>query len=182
VTPTATTVHTFGDFELDERLFELRRSGAIVKIEPKVFDVMRYLVNHAERVVAKDELLDALWPGEHVSDSVLPRCITVARKALGDDPNAQRMIQTVHGRGYRFVAEVRRPTGARTPAPAPAAVAMPERNAFVGRVEAMAVLRSALADAEGGRGRLLLLVGEPVSGTTPPGTQLPAAGRGGGGL
>ncbi len=69
---------------------------------------MRYLVTNAERVVSKDELLGALWPGEHVSESVLPRCITVARKALGDDPNAQRMIQTVHGRGYRFVGDVRR--------------------------------------------------------------------------
>jgi tetratricopeptide (TPR) repeat protein len=138
---------------------------------------MRYLVNHAERVVSKDELLGALWPGEHVSESVLPRCITVARKALGDDPNAQRMIQTVHGRGYRFVAEVRRPPGAATPPAAPSRAAPTERSAFVGRVEAMAVLRAALGDAERGRGRLLLLVGEPGIGKTRTAGELAAEAR-----
>ena len=51
-----------------------------MKIEPKVFDVVRYLIDHADRVVSKDELLGRLWPGEHVSESVLPRCITVARR------------------------------------------------------------------------------------------------------
>src|SRR6266478_4155732 len=59
-----------------------------------------------DRVVTKDELLEHLWPGEFVSESVLPRCITAARKALDDDAARQHVIQTVHSRGYRFVAVI----------------------------------------------------------------------------
>ncbi len=173
MSPTATTVHTFGEFELDERLYELRRGGVVVKIEPKVFDVVRYLVAHADRVVSKDELLGRLWPGEHVSESVVPRCITVARKMLGDDPNAQRMIQTVHGRGYRFVGALRGSAGARD-APAAGAVA---RGVFVGRAEAMTLLRSSRADAERGQARLLLLVGEPGIGKTRTAAELASEAR-----
>ena len=98
--------HHFADCELDRERFALRRAGAAVKVEPKVFDVLAYLLDHRERVVTKDELLAALWPDEAVSESVLPRCIAAARRAVGDDRAAQRVIQTVHGRGYRFVAEV----------------------------------------------------------------------------
>ena len=140
---------------------------------------MRYLVTNAERVVSKDELLGRLWPGEHVSESVLPRCITVARKALGDDPNAQRMIQTVHGRGYRFVGDVRRPDQAPGGADGDTAAGL-GRAVFVGRDEAMAVLRSALVDADHGRGRLLLLVGEPGIGKTRTAGELAAEARGAG--
>src|SRR5262249_39331574 len=99
--------HTFGDFELDETRYQLRRRhGERVKIEPKVLEVLAYLVNHRDRVVTKDELLGKLWHGEFVSEWVLPRCIAAARKALGDHDSGQRTIQTVHGRGYRFVASV----------------------------------------------------------------------------
>ncbi len=157
------TIHVFGAFELDEGLYELRQNGSVVRIEPKVFDVVAYLLRNASRVVSKDELLDRLWPGEHVSDSVLPRCITVARKALGDDPSAQRMIQTVHGRGYRFVAALR-PSGVE--APASASPAEEARPLFVGREAAMAALRAGFAEAASGHGRLLLLVGEPGIGKT----------------
>src|SRR6266403_5020504 len=99
-------IYRFGDFALDPDLFQLRRSTQLVKLEPKVFDVLRYLVERRDRVVTKDELLETLWPGEFVSESVLPRCITAARKALDDDAARQRVIQTVHSRGYRFVAPV----------------------------------------------------------------------------
>ena len=75
-------IYSFGEFELDQRLYELRSAGRPIKIEPKVFDVLAYLLAHGERVVSKDELLEALWPGEFVSESVLPRCITAARKAI----------------------------------------------------------------------------------------------------
>src|SRR5262249_41889282 len=130
---------------------------------------------------SKDELLGRLWPGEHVSDSVLPRCITLARKALGDDPNAQRMIQTVHGRGYRFVgAALRQADVVVTSSTTPARSV--EQGTFVGRAEAMAVLRAALADAERGNGRLLLLVGEPGIGKTRTAAELAAEARAGGAM
>ncbi len=57
-------IYRFGAFELDEGLYQLRREGEPVKLEPKVFDVLLTLVRHRDRVVSKDELLDRLWPGE----------------------------------------------------------------------------------------------------------------------
>lgn len=166
-------VYAFADLELDEALYALRRGGAVVKLEPKVFDVLAYLVRHRSRVVSKDELLAELWPREHVSDSVLPRCVTAARKAIGDSATAQRMITTVHGRGYRFVAPVELAAAAGAPIAGGAAASRaasadtaPTRDAFVGRRDAMGQLRRALGDALHGHGRLVLLAGEPGIGKT----------------
>src|SRR5215510_13346159 len=100
-------IHLFGDCELDEARFELRRRGELVKIEPKTFDVLAYLIRSPDRVVSKDELLDALWPGQTVSESVLPKCVAAARRAVGDTPARCSVIQTVHGRGYRFIAPLK---------------------------------------------------------------------------
>lgn len=167
----------FGDFELDQRLYQLRRNGEIVKIEPKIFDVLRYLVEHRDRVVTKDELLEKLWPGESVSESVLPRCITAARKAVGDDPAGHKIIQTVHGRGYRFVAAVAATADdVGAPTPGPGAGERPA-GVFVGREQAMAELREGLEDAFAGRGRLALLVGEPGIGKTRTAEELGALAR-----
>src|SRR5262247_27622 len=99
-------VHHFGDCELDRELYQLRRRGRPIRLEPKVFDVLLHLLEHRERVVTKAELLDALWPGEALSESVLPRAIAAARRAVGDTRAKARVIETVHGRGYRFVAAV----------------------------------------------------------------------------
>src|SRR5262247_3134380 len=100
-------VHHFGDCELDRELYQLRRRGRLVKLEPKVFDVLVHLLEHRDRVVTKAELLDALWPGEALSESVLPRAVAAARRAVGDTRSKARVIETVHGRGYRFVADLR---------------------------------------------------------------------------
>jgi len=99
-------VIAFDDLELDAALFELRRDGTKVPMEPQTFDVLAYLVAHRDRVVPKDELMDAVWGGRFVSESAVTSRIKAARRAVGDDGHAQRVIQTVHGRGYRFVAEV----------------------------------------------------------------------------
>jgi DNA-binding winged helix-turn-helix (wHTH) protein/tetratricopeptide (TPR) repeat protein/TolB-like protein len=96
----------FADFELDRRRFELRRGGSLIKLEPKVFDVLARLIANRDRVVSARELLEAIWPDEFVTPSALSRCIAAARKAVGDDGSEQRIIKTVHGRGYRFVADV----------------------------------------------------------------------------
>jgi DNA-binding winged helix-turn-helix (wHTH) protein len=163
----AASTYRFADCEIDERLYELRRGGAVVKLEPKVFDVLRYLVRHRERVVPKDELLAQLWPGEFVSESVLPRCITVARKAIGDDSTAQRLIKTMHGRGYRFVAPLHDDvSAARSAEAATASAAADPARIFVGRAEAMRDLEAALAAAFADDGRLVLVVGEPGIGKT----------------
>lgn len=96
----------FAQCELDLRLHQLRRGGTVVGVEPKVFDVLTYLLQHRDRMVSKDELLDKLWPGQVVSETALTRCITSMRKAVGDDRMRQEIIETHHGRGYRFVATV----------------------------------------------------------------------------
>ncbi len=96
----------FDDFELDDATFRLTSGGDVVAIEPQVFDVLVYLVKHRERVVPKEELLDNVWGDRFVSESALTSRIKSARRAVGDDGRAQRLIATVHGRGYQFVADV----------------------------------------------------------------------------
>jgi TolB-like protein/DNA-binding winged helix-turn-helix (wHTH) protein len=103
-------LYRFQDFELDERLYQLRRAGKVVEIEPKVFDVLTYLLHHHDRIVSKDELLERLWPGQVVSETALTRCIMAARRAVRDNGSKQKIIETQHGRGYRFVAAVREQT------------------------------------------------------------------------
>jgi DNA-binding winged helix-turn-helix (wHTH) protein/tetratricopeptide (TPR) repeat protein len=172
-------VHAFGECELDEELFQLRRRGKVVKIEPKVFNVLAYLLAHRQRVVSKDELLDAVWPGQVVSESVLPKCVATARRAVGDARARPKVIQTVHGRGYRFVAAVHPPAAAH--APEPAASAAPDQpvyqSPFVGRERAMERLRQGLDAAFSGHGRVVLLTGEPGIGKSRTAEEIVAVGR-----
>lgn len=90
-------------FELDVARRELRVGGRQVKIQPKVFKLLQYLVERPERAVSKHELMEELWPGLHVSETALTRCVMKARRAIGDKDTAASVIQTVHGHGYRFV-------------------------------------------------------------------------------
>ena len=96
----------FEDFVLDPERRELRRAGALVAVEPQVFDIVNYLVRHRERVVTKDELLDAVWNGRVVSESTLTSRINAARRAVGDSGDEQRLIRTVARKGLRFVGDV----------------------------------------------------------------------------
>ncbi|MEM8904759.1 MAG: winged helix-turn-helix domain-containing protein, partial [Actinomycetota bacterium] len=96
----------FGDCELDTDRAELRRGGELVDVQPLVLSVIELLVRHCDRVVPKEELLDELWGDRFVGESTLTTRIKFARRAVGDDGDTQAVIRTVHGRGYRFVAEV----------------------------------------------------------------------------
>src|SRR5919197_3464010 len=89
------------------RLYELRHACQPCPLEPQVFNVLRYLLEHRDRVVTKDELLEQLWPNRFISEVTLNHRVMAARKVIGDSGRAQRCIKTVHGRGYRFIAEVR---------------------------------------------------------------------------
>ncbi|HEX5615110.1 MAG TPA: alpha/beta fold hydrolase [Acidimicrobiia bacterium] len=100
------TTYVFEGYELDTRRHELRHEGALVAVEPQVFSVLAHLAAHADRVVDKEELLDAVWQTRFVSESALTSRIKAARRAIGDDGRAQQAIRTIHGRGYRFVAAV----------------------------------------------------------------------------
>lgn len=99
-------LYAFGEYELDTRLFELRQAGKPLKIEPQVFKVLAYLVQHHDRTVTREELLTQLWPEQFTTESVLSYCIMTARRAIGDSGREQRLIKTVHGRGFRFVAQI----------------------------------------------------------------------------
>ena len=113
---------TFEDCELDLGRYEVRRDGDVVAVEPQVFDVLVHLVRHRDRVVSKEELLDEVWGDRFVSESALTSRIKAARRAIGDDGTAQRVIRTVHGRGYRFVADALEVVGAEEPTTAPSAM------------------------------------------------------------
>jgi DNA-binding winged helix-turn-helix (wHTH) protein/pimeloyl-ACP methyl ester carboxylesterase len=96
----------FSNCEVDLRRFELRRGEEGVHVEPQVFAVLAYLLEHRDRVVTKTELLDAVWGDRYVSESTVSSRIKALRRAVGDDGRGQRIIATVHGVGYRFVAPI----------------------------------------------------------------------------
>jgi TolB-like protein/DNA-binding winged helix-turn-helix (wHTH) protein len=96
----------FADFEINVARQELRRVGAIVHIEPQVFDLLVHLIRNRDRIVSKDELIDVIWQGRIVSEATLSSRISAARRALGDSGNDQSFIRTLHKRGFRFVGDV----------------------------------------------------------------------------
>ncbi len=97
---------TFGDFRLDPERFQLTRCDEPVRMEPQVLSLLIHLVQNRGRMVTKDEIVAAVWHGQAVSDASISSRIRSARQAVGDDGARQAMIGTVHGRGFRFVAEV----------------------------------------------------------------------------
>jgi DNA-binding winged helix-turn-helix (wHTH) protein len=115
----------FGDCELDEGRYQLRRGGVPCHLEPQVFEVLAYLVRNRGRVVTKAELLDEIWGSRFVSESALTSRVKAARRAVGDSGREQRVIRTVHGRGYEFLAPVRflPPVQPQAGSPAPAGAA-----------------------------------------------------------
>ena len=110
------TIHRFGPCEIDEAQRALTAHGREIRVQPRVFDLLCYLVRHRSRVVSKDELLDVLWPGTVVVDNALQRAVSLARAALADAglPDA---VRTYPRHGYRFyLDDPRRVDGAATAA------------------------------------------------------------------
>ena len=97
----------FGEHLLDVDRQELRRGGEQIAVEPQVFDLLVYLVQNRDRVVSRDDLIDAVWGGRIVSDSAVTTRLNAARRAVGDNGAAQAVIRTVARKGVRFIAEVR---------------------------------------------------------------------------
>lgn len=114
----------FGDFRLDPERFELSCGAELVRLEPQVLALLCLLVRHHDRMVTKDEIVEKIWNGQSVSDASISSRIRSARQAVGDDGHHQTTIRTVHGRGFRFVAEVVETA----PAQAAKATAPPETN------------------------------------------------------
>src|SRR6059058_3171730 len=96
----------FGPFRLDAVDQCLWRGDARITLTPKVFAVLRHLIDHPGRLVTQEELLEAIWPETYVQPEILRKYILELRKVLGDDPKTPRFIETLPKRGYRFVADL----------------------------------------------------------------------------
>ncbi len=153
----------FGEFEIDPRIFEIRRAGEPLAIGPKAFDLLSYLVENRDRVVSKQELLSSVWEEEFVSEAALTNCMKTLRQALGDSGAGQEIIKTVRGRGYRFIAPIEARLGG---APPPQAETAGLRSRLVGRRAEVEQLGHAFDAVCRGRGSVTLLVGDAGIGKT----------------
>ena len=92
----------FDDFEIDEQSGDLRRGGVPVALQPLSLKLLLHLVRNRRRVVSRDELLDALWPGVTVGDAALSSAVRDLRRALGDSGTEPRIVQTLRKRGFLY--------------------------------------------------------------------------------
>ena len=115
----------FGAYALDLDRGELTRDGAPVRLEPQVYDLIRFLAQNPDRLISRDELVAEVWQGRFISDAAISTRMNAARKALGDDGTAQRVIRTMPRRGFRFVAQVETMPSPPAPAAAPPAEPLP---------------------------------------------------------
>src|SRR5690349_8750137 len=148
----------FEPFRLDTLNHCLWRAKERVPLTPKAFDVLRYLVEHAERLVTQDEILEALWPETYVNPEVIKQYIRGIRKALGDDPEKPAYIETFPRRGYQFIA----PVSDESAAPFPGS----DTKRIVGRKTALAELDVRLASALRGQRQAIFVTGEAGIGKT----------------
>jgi DNA-binding winged helix-turn-helix (wHTH) protein len=153
----------FEDFELDTQLFELRHGDQRIPMEPQVFEVLSLLVENRGRLVTKDELMEKVWGDKYISEAALGSRVMSARKAIGDSGREQRLIRTIHGRGYRFVGEVEESSPLTTPG---VAAPVPSSQLAVGRDRELAVLRESFNDARAGMRRTVFLSGDGGIGKT----------------
>jgi DNA-binding winged helix-turn-helix (wHTH) protein len=156
--------YRFGEFELDVAGFALLRGAQRLPIQPKVFDVLRHLVERRGELVTKAELLDAIWQDEDVNENVLAWSVSHIRRTLGQQ-GGRHPIETVSGRGYRFTAEVAEvDAGADRAA---AAVASDHAGSkLVGRAQVTSELEQRVRAAVAGRGSLSVITGEAGIGKT----------------
>ncbi len=148
----------FPPFEIDLAGERLMRGTETIRLRPKTFAVLRYLAEHPGRMVSRQELLSAVWPDVHVGDGLPKDSVLEIRRALGDDPRTPRFIETVHARGYRFVATVHRDGGAGQPAEPPPGI--------VGRDAELERLAISLDRAAGGARQVVFVSGEAGIGKT----------------
>lgn len=150
----------FPPFWLDPINERLWRGDELLPIKPKAFALLRYLAERPQRLLTKDVLLDALWHGTHVSDDVIKTHLKDIRQALGDTAKTPRFIETVHRRGYRFIAAVSaHPSRAEVSAES-------DPLPFVGRSAELTRLEGVLSRALSGSRRLVFVAGEPGIGKT----------------
>jgi adenylate cyclase len=101
-------IFTINECSVDTEVYEVRRHGSLVPVEPQVFDLLVHLLENTDRVVTKDEIIARIWNGRIVSEAALSSRIKAVRQAIGDDGASQACIRTIRRRGFRVVAEVTR--------------------------------------------------------------------------
>ena len=162
----------FGPFRLDRRDERLWRGQEVLPLHPKPFAVLCCLVSQAGRLVTKDALLETVWPKTAVSESALTVAIRHLRRVLGDRARTPQFIQTVHSRGYRFIAPVavaepsppRHQTAGTLRPPQP--VALAQSALFVGRESELAQVHEWFTTALRGTRQVGIIAGEPGIGKT----------------
>ncbi len=109
----------FNSFRLDPDRFDLSRDSVPVRVEPQVLALLIHLIRNRDRMVTKDEIAERVWKRRAVADASISSAIRAARAAVGDDGTTQIVIRTIHGRGFRFVADVVETRSAQVAAPDP---------------------------------------------------------------
>src|SRR5712691_13241322 len=99
--------YCFADCVLDTQLYTLARAGTTRLLRPKVFQVLQYLLAHRDQVVSREALCAQVWPAQFISETTLESCIKQVRQAIGDSGQAQQLIQTRRGYGYRLIGAER---------------------------------------------------------------------------
>jgi DNA-binding winged helix-turn-helix (wHTH) protein/tetratricopeptide (TPR) repeat protein len=151
----------FDVFRLDTVNHSLWRGEERLPIAPKAFDVLRYLVEHSDRLVTQDEILEALWPDTYVNPEVVKKYVLGIRKVLGDQSEKPAFVATFPRRGYQFIAAVRE--DAASPFADPKGI---EIKTIVGREGALAQLCDALKKALEGQRQIIFINGEAGIGKT----------------
>ena len=159
----------FPPFRLDPVNEQLWREHQLVPLPPKTFAVLRYLVEHAGRLVTREELLKAVWAETRVSDGILKVYIRDLRNVLGDDSQQPRFIETVPRRGHRFIGQVvssQHSVASSPPPPTQSSVLRPQHSVLVGREGELAKLHNLFEKALAGERQIVFVTGEPGIGKT----------------
>jgi DNA-binding winged helix-turn-helix (wHTH) protein len=145
----------FPPFRLDATNAQLWRGNEEIRLRRKTFDVLLYLVDHPGQLVTKAALLDAVWADVSVSDSMPATCVVELRKALGDEARVPQFIETVHGRGYRFIATLKSPAS-----DIPQSLPNGPRAIMVGRRDELTQLQSWYSRVVEGQRQVIFVAGE----------------------
>ena len=152
---------SFRGFRLDTVNHCLWRGEGRVSLAPKAFDVLRYLVEHADRLVTQEEILEALWPATYVNPEVVKKYVLSIRKVLGDQSNEPAFVATFPRRGYQFIAPVRDESASPF-----AEVTTHATKTIVGREHSLAQLKGAFHKALQGHRQIVFITGEAGIGKT----------------
>lgn len=158
----------FGSFCLDVTNECLRQGKEEIRLRPKAFTVLRYLVEHSDQLVTKDMLLQTIWPKVYVTEAVLSEYIREIRKALRDNPKKAQFIRTMHRRGYRFIGPVTggpRPGSSQTSADSEAATTIGSRP-LIGRERELSFLQERLEAPLQRKGSVVFITGPAGIGKT----------------